>query len=327
MEIKVNLEERRRSRRRKKPDQKFIMFNIHLRTAWHNIRRAPFQALAAVFVLTITFFVTTIVSILLYSTGQVLKYFETRPQIIAFLKDEATLELTSTLQNKLDSDSRVQEVMYVSKEKALEIYKEATSDNPLLSELVSPSIFPASLEISLVDLSFAEEVIGEVKIEDIVDEVGFTASLGGEESISNVVQRLRSVIFYLRVGGGVFAVFLAGTSFLVLLIVIGMRMTARREEVEILDLIGATPGFIRSPILLEAVIYALSGVVIGWLLSLVLVLYATPSILSYFGEISILPRDTLQLFTILGIILTFELFVGLLLALAGSMLAVNRARR
>lgn len=154
------------------------MGNIHLRTAADSVRRSPFQALAAVFVLALTFFVATNLVVLVYSSNNLLKYFETRPQIIAFLKDKVTPEAISALQNKLTSDLRVKDVRYVSKEEALEIYKTATSDNPLLGQLVSPTIFPASLEFSLNDLSHAEEIINEVKKEGIVNDVGFTASLG-----------------------------------------------------------------------------------------------------------------------------------------------------
>lgn len=303
------------------------MANIHLKSALDRIRRSPFQALAAVFVLSITFFVTTILSILVYSSEQTIQYFETRPQVIAFLKDEIVAEEISALQNKLSSDERVKNVYYVSKEEALEIYKKATSDNPLLSELVSPDIFPASLEFSVVDLSFAEVVIDEVKSEDIVDEVGFTANLGGESTLTDVVERLRSITLYLRVGGGVFVSLLLGTSFLVLMIIIGMRITTKRGEIKILDLIGATPSFIRSPIILEALFYALAGVFVGWILALILVLYATPTIISYFGDIPVLPSDTLRLFYIFGIILAGEIVIGLLLALSGSMLAVSRVRK
>lgn len=303
------------------------MVNIHIKSAKDRIRRSPFQALAAMFVLSITFFVATILSVLVYSSGQTIQYFETRPQVIAFLKDEIETEDISTLQNKLSGDERVKNVVYVSKEEALDIYKKATSDNPLLSELVSPDIFPASLEFSLTDLSYAEIVIDEVKNEEIVDEVGFTANLGGESTLTDVVERLRSITWYLRVGGGVFVSLLLGTSFLVLMIIIGMRITTRRDEIKILDLIGATPSFIRSPIILEATIYALGGVLIGWILALVLVLYATPTIISYFGDIPVLPDDTLKLFYIFGIILASEIAIGLLLALGGSMLAVSRVRK
>ncbi len=303
------------------------MKNIHLTTALGYIRRSPFQALAATVVLTLTFFVLTNLSILIYSSGKILKYFETRPQIIAFLKDEATSESISALQNKLNADERIKEVNYVSKEQALNIYKEATSDNPLLSELVSPTIFPASLEFSVSNLSFAQEVIDEVKKEGIVDQVGFTASLGGEKTLSDVVGRLKVISNYLKIGGVVSSIILIGTSLLVLLVIISMRITTRRGEVEILDLIGATPGFIQSPILIEAFIYSLFGVLVGWFFAFIFWLYATPGLISYFGEIPILPKKTLDLLIIFGIILVTELLFGLILSLAGSYLAISRVRK
>ena len=303
------------------------MASIHFKTALDYIRRSPFQALAAIFVLALTFFVATLLSVLVYSSGKALSYFETRPQVIAFLKDDISAERISSFQNTLNRDSRVKDVVYVSKEEALEIYKDATADNPLLSELVSPSIFPASLEFSLTDLNFAEEVINEVKKISIVDQVGFTASLGGESTLGDVVTRLRTITWYIRIGGAVFVGVLVATSLLVLLVIISMRVTTRRGEMEILSLIGATKTFIRSPIIMEALIYAFVGVFLGWILALILVLYATPSIVNYFGEIPVLPRDTGQLFILMGTILAAEMVVGVSLALFGSSLAVSRVRR
>jgi cell division transport system permease protein len=301
--------------------------SIHLRSAWNHITRSPFQALAAFFVLTITFFVITLLTTIVYSSSQVIGYFETRPQIIAFLKEESEQKEISELHNRLQSDGRVKGVTYVSKEEALEIYKNATSDNPLLSELVSPSIFPASLEVSLSDLTFTQEVIDQLKQENIVDQIGFTASLGGEDRLSEAVDRLKSITFYVRIGGGIFATILVGVSFLVLIVIIGMRMTTRRGEIEILELIGATRAFIRSPIILEAIIYGLVGAAAGWLFATVIVLYSTPSLISYFGEIPVLPQDTASLMGLFGIILAGELVMGLLLGLIGSFLAVSRVKR
>lgn len=303
------------------------MSNLHLKTALDYIKRSPFQATAAFFVLTLTFFITTLLSIVVYSSNNLVKYFETRPQVIAFLKDNISSEDVSALQNKLNLDERVKDVSYVSKEEALAIYKEATSDNPLLSELVSPSIFPASLEFSLVDLSQAQDVINEIKTEEIVDQVGFTASLGGESSLDDVVQRLKTVILYVRVGGGVLAGLLFVASFMVLTIIISMRMSTRKGEIEILDLIGATPKFIRSPIIMEAFIYVLFGIIVGWILTLILVLYVSPSLIRYFVNIPILPKQLGNLFALFGIILGIELVIGLGLALFGSLLAISRARK
>ncbi|KKP48240.1 MAG: hypothetical protein UR39_C0001G0035 [Candidatus Woesebacteria bacterium GW2011_GWA1_33_30] len=299
--------------------------SIHTKTAVDSIKRSPFQAISAIFVLGLTFFVATMVAILVFATDKTLTYFETRPQIISFLKDEATPELISALQNKLSSNSRIKNVKYVSKVEALEIYKKATSDNPLLAELVSPSIFPASLEFSVTDLKLAEEVITDVKTEGIVADVGFTANIGGEKSLSDVVGRLKSISTYVRIGGITFVAILGASSFLVLLVIISMRMTTRKNEIEILSLIGATPAFIRSPIVLEAVIYSIIGVLSGWTLALILWLYASPSVISYFGQIPVIPRDPILFFFLFATILGVELLLGVIISLTGSLLAVSRS--
>jgi len=299
----------------------------HLTTSFSYIRRAPFQALAAVSVLTLTFFVATILAVLTYSSNQILKYFETRPQVIVFLKDGVGDADVEGLKEQLANDARVKNLSYVSKEDALGIYKEATADNPLLGELVSPSIFPASLEFSVSDLAFTEEVVNEIRDNEIVDTVSFTANLGSDGSLGDVITRLKSVTYYVRLGGVVVVAALAVTSFLVLMVVIGMRIATRKKEIESLSLIGATGWFIKAPILLEAVNYAVAGVIFGWLLAAVLLLYATPSILDYFGEIPVLPRDSMSFFAILGAVLGVELLIGILLASLGSLAAVGRSLR
>jgi cell division transport system permease protein len=303
------------------------MSNIHLKTAFGYMRRAPFQAAAAVFVLSLTFFVATLVSILAYSSSQLLSYFESRPQVIAFLKDGTSDTQVGDLQHKLAANSIIKDIKYVSKEEALSIYKKATSDNPLLGQLVSPSIFPASLEFSVTDLSFAQSIIDEVKGESIVDSVGFTAAVGGEANLNDVVSRLKTITTYVRLGGIIFTGVLTLASFVVLLITITMRMATRREEIEILNLIGATKSFIRSPIMLEAVIYAAVGVFVGWMLAFIAVLYSAPTLVSYFGEIPILPRDTVGILSVFGIILGAELLGGMILAVSGSLLAISRVRK
>jgi cell division transport system permease protein len=301
--------------------------NIHFKTALDYIRRSPFQALAASFVLTLTFFVATLVSVLVYSSSKLITYFETRPQVIAFLKDTATDTDIANLQHSLENNPKIENVKYVSKEEALSIYKKATSDNPLLGQLVSPSIFPASLEFSVTDLSYAQTAINSVKSESIVDSVGFTAALGGETSLNDVVARLRTITTDVKVGGAIFVGLLAISSLVVLFTIISMRMVGRKEEVEILNLIGATQSFIRSPIIVEAFIYTVFGVILGWAISFIAVLYLAPTVVAYFGEIPILPGSALGIFELFGIILVGELFIGLVLALSGSLLAISRVKK
>ena len=299
--------------------------SIHTKTAIDSIKRSPFQAMSAIFVMALTFFVATTVTILVYASNKSLHYVETRPQVIAFLNKDAGEGEVLALQSKLSSDIRVKEVKYVPKEEALEIYKKATADNPLLAELVSPSIFPASIEFSVTDLTLAQTVISEVGSEKVVDQVGFTANMGSEKSLDDVVNRLKDISTYVRIGGITFVSVLGATSFLVLLVIISMRMTSRKGEIEILSLIGATPSFISRPIILEGVIYSVLGVFTGWILSFILWLYVSPNILSYFGQIPVLPKDPLSFFILFLSILAIELLVGVILALIGTMIAVKRS--
>ncbi|OGM31675.1 hypothetical protein A2803_04570 [Candidatus Woesebacteria bacterium RIFCSPHIGHO2_01_FULL_44_21] len=297
---------------------------LHLKTSFDNIRRAPFQAMAAILVLAVTFFVSTLIAISVFSSHQLLNYFETRPQIIAFLTDDANQEQINELMGRLKSDPRVANLRLISKEEALAIYKEATSDNPLLGELVSPSIFPASIEFSPSDLDQAQEMIELMQDELIVDDIGFTANVGGSAAVGDVIERLRTITYYVRVAGAIAIGVLAVTSFLVLMVVIGMRISMKRDEIESLSLIGATPWFIRAPLVLEAIHYSVMGVVIGWLMASVIVMYASPGIFSYFGDIPILPKASSEFFLMLGAILAGELVIGVFIAIFGSLFSLSR---
>lgn len=301
--------------------------STHFKTAWSYIRRSPFQALSASFVLTLTFFVATVVSVFVYSSSRLLTYFETRPQVIVFIKNDTSETDIANLQHKLEANPHIQNVSYVSKEEALTIYKDATKDNPRLGELVSPSIFPASLEFSVTDLSFTQSTIDEVKGEPIVDSVGFTAALGGEASMNDVIARLKTFTSYVRVGGLGLAGLLLASSLVIIFVITSMRVVGRRDEVEILNLIGATKGFIRSPLVIEAFIYTLFGVILGWAIAFVSVLYLSPTLVNYFAPIPVLPKDVLGIFKLFGAVLGIELLAGSILALSGSLIAVSRVKK
>lgn len=296
----------------------------HLRTAFKHIRRSPYQAISASLIMTITFFVATVLAIIAFASHSLLNYFETRPQVIAFLNNEASAEQVSGLQSKLGTDVRVKDVRYVSKEQALEIYREATSDKPLLSELVSPKVFPASIEFSVSDLNFADELVKELQSNEIVKEVAFTASLGSAKDIGNVVANLRRITDYIRIGGLVILSFLLVSSLMILLVILGMRISIRRDEIQILQLIGATSSFIRAPFIFEGLIYSIIGTVVGWGLASILLLYLAPTLSAFFVNIPVLPSELLQLLTLFGAILGVELLLGILLGTAGSLIAIRR---
>jgi len=300
---------------------------MHFSVSLENMRRSPFQAAAAISTLALAFFVVTLISLVMFVSHQVVTEFEKRPQVIAFLTQDASVQSIDALRMKLEGDPRTTNVRFVTKEEALEIYRSATADNPLLGELVSPSVFPASIEFSLVELSFAQEVVDEISAEPIIDSVGFTANVGSESELGSVIVRLKNIVSAVRIGGVIIAGVLALNSFLVLTVVISLRVTTKRKEIGALSLIGATPGFVRAPILFEALNYAFLGVFIGWFLGAVAVLYSAPAIVGFFGDVTVLPKSISDFLILLFVILGIELLAGLLIAFIGSSLAVSRALR
>ena len=115
---------------------------------WQHLRRNPHQSLAAIVVMLSNFLLITAVVFTLLGLSSVLRFLKTRPEVTAFLKDEVKKEQIDSLLAELKSKEEIKEVRFVSKEQALEIYRQDFSDNPLLLEMVTAEVLPASIEIS-----------------------------------------------------------------------------------------------------------------------------------------------------------------------------------
>ncbi len=119
-----------------------------IKTTVQNIRRSPYQAIAAVIIMTLTFLVVSFFAFLLVGSSRIIQYFESKPQVTVFFRNEAKQEDINSLENKLKEEGRVSSVKFVSKKEALAIYKEQNKNDPLLLDLVTADILPSSLEIS-----------------------------------------------------------------------------------------------------------------------------------------------------------------------------------
>lgn len=283
----------------------------HLKTTWTHIRRSPYKALAAVGIMTLSFFIASVFVLTATGLQTILHYFETRPQVTAFFKDEITTEQAEGLKVKLAKTGKIKDVTYISKEEALEIYREQNKDDPLLLEMVTAKILPASLEVSTVDLSYLKEIAQILQEEPGVEEVIFQ---------EDIVQSLHRWTSALRKVGMVLIGALGLVSFLIILIIIGMKVALHREEIEILQLLGASSWYIRAPFVLEGVFYGLVGAFLGWGISYLCLLYSTLFLVDFLAGMPIFPIPIFFMLLILGV----ELLAGVLIGIFGSLLAVKR---
>ncbi|MBI2599399.1 ABC transporter permease [Candidatus Daviesbacteria bacterium] len=279
--------------------------------AKRNIRRTPFQAIAASMVMFLTFF--ALLTFILLATGSelALKYFESKPQVIAFFKEGTTDQDIQIIENALQQESMVTKTRFVSKQDALQIYRDRNKNDPALLELVTANILPASLEVSTQTPQDLQPIANLLKREPVVSEVIVP---------EDVVQTLVQLTGIIRVIGGSTVGFLMIFALLVVVMIIGFKIRLRRNEIEIMRLLGASSSFIRNPFILEGVFYGVSGAVSAWVLSYALLWYITPLLQQYLGEVELLPVNPIFMLMLLVAAIIVSLVIGGL----GSIFAVRR---
>lgn len=285
--------------------------NKSISYAKRNIRRTPFQAIAAIMVMFLTFLALLIFILLAAGSQTALKYFESKPQVIAFFKEGTTNQDITTIENALHQESKVTSTKYVSKEDALKIYREKNKKDPALLELVTANILPASLEIGTQSPDDLKEIAEILKREPVISEVIVP---------EDVVATLTSLTSIIRIVGLSTVGFLMVFSTLVIVMIIGFKIRLRRGEIEIMRLIGASPSFIRNPFIFEGIFYGLAGGILAWIISWASLWYFTPFLQGYLGEVKLLPVDSMFMLILLGAVVLVSFIIGGL----GSISAVKR---
>lgn len=272
-----------------------------LDATWRHVRRSPYQALAAILVTTLTFFVVSIFTFIIAGSSRIISYFESKPQVTAFFKDEAKREHIEDLRVRLTATGKVSSMRFVSKEEALSIYREQNKDDPLLLDLVTADILPASLEIATVKISDLSSVSEMLKGSPYVQEVIFQ---------KDVVATLTAWTDAIRTIGVGLIVALAIVSVSIMVTIIGIKISQKKEEIEVMRLLGATSWFIRWPFLVEGMLYGVSGAILGWAAATTLLWYATPFLSTFLRGTVALPVPLSFLAGLLGVEFLFALLLG-----------------
>lgn len=109
-------------------------------------------------------------------------------------------------------------------------------------------------------------------------------------------------------------------AWVIILSVIGTRITSRREEISLMQLIGATPGYISAPFVVEGILYGVIGSFVAWGLAYLVILYSTPFFAGFVSQIPGLYPTVVFMLQVLGGAMGLGVTVGAL----GGLLAVRR---
>ncbi|MFU8891008.1 MAG: permease-like cell division protein FtsX [Anaerosomatales bacterium] len=238
-----------------------INVGYFLRESVVNFRRNWVMSLGAVITIYLSLLLVGVSMVLGVIVSEIVQSVEDKVSIQIFLKDGAATEDVEALQGWLLADAMVDTVNYVSKEDALERFKEEMAGSPEIVENIRENPLPASLDVTLTDPRQVQEMVDKIKANETFLKICDRPD-EPEESLKygqQIVDRLFAFTRIIRLIGVVFVAMLAVVSLIFINNTIRLAIYSRRKEIGIMRLVGASNWFIRAPFLLEGVMQSLLG--------------------------------------------------------------------
>lgn len=295
-----------------------------LREAGTHFRRNWSTSLGAVVTIFLSLFIIGVFVLGSLMINNVVGDVESRVTIQAFLSDDAQKDAIKRYSEKLSSEVHVAEVRFKDKDEALAEYKKTmTSKNSVdaIAQLDGQNPLPASLVITLDDPQQVKNVA-----QQIIDDPEFSLiahdTRDPELSVrygQGSVERLFTITNYLRIVGIVLVVLLVFVAFVFINNTIRLSIMARRREISIMRLVGASNGFIRGPFVMEGIIQALIGSFFAILSLEALRFILLPSVIE---SLQFLSLDLAAMIFVKTYLMLAG--IGLVIGLFGSAIAMRR---
>lgn len=289
-----------------------------------SVRRTPYQSFASFLILLFTLFMALFFFNLVSYFNGVLTYFETKPQVTGFFQSNVTETDILKVKRDLESSGQVKEVKYTSKNEALKDYRELNKDNPLLLEMVSSDILPPSLEVYANKPEHLAQIAAFLQKQPGIDEVYYQ---------ENLVNNLLKLTTTLRQVSIVMVSIILIITIVVLMTTTAFKIATKKDEIELLQLLGASKFYIRKPFLAEGIFFGWFSATSAFIIFYALFYFYYPVIKSYMGSIADIPFFGLSGYNIYVwppnlpyFVLTYTLAVlfGMLIGIIGNYLATSK---
>ena len=219
-----------------------------LADAWDEWRSSPGVNLLATLTLAATLALAGLVLLVLANLGRQLEIQREDVRVHVYLREDVGPEARAALTTELAGQPGVASVQFVGKDEALRRYREWAGDLAALSDELETNPLPESLELRLLSGPEVERqgeaILAAVRGNPAVEDVRFDREW---------LARLEALLSLARLGGSGLALAVFGAVIFVMASVLRLAVYARREEIDIMLLVGATPAFVRGPFLVAGV--------------------------------------------------------------------------
>jgi cell division transport system permease protein len=301
---------------------KFLQFFRILQAGSRNFMRNAWLSTAATAVMTITLTIIVISFISNSALTSTIKGVTDKIDVSIYLNDNLTTDQHNNFQRALAADPNVLSVHFRSKEEALADYKAQIVGNQKLLEglQLTGNPLPASFQVKAKDPKHLDSIIlvtNQPQFKSLLDPTAPPSYSGQNKDTINRIVRVSNFFKTTELVASVLFVII---STLIIFNTIRMAIFTRREEIEIMKLVGATNWFIRGPFIFEAALYGIIAAVIAVILSYSLLLGGGPKLGSYVNV-----QSTISFFRSYPmLIILVELVIGIFIGAFSSLLAMSR---
>lgn len=246
-------------------NRKLITLIRIITTGMVNFMRNAWLAIAAMAVMVITLTIVLFSIVANATFNNTIDQITAKIDVSAFLKEGVTQEQVDSFIGKVDALPNVKNTNYISKEEALEKYRQDNANNPDLLSAISQTDnpLPATVQIKPRDLNKLEDIrtfLNKPESKEVVADVSYKADR--KEAIDNITKATN----ILQRAGVVAVLVFAVISVLIIFNTIQMAIFNRRDELTIMRLLGASTWYIRGPFVVESVVYGILSAIISTLL-------------------------------------------------------------
>jgi cell division transport system permease protein len=186
--------------------------------------------------------------------AQVIQSLGRNVEMIVYLSDGVTPERAAQISQVLEKLPGVQQVHPVSQREAYDRLRRSLGDHGDLLDGVEEGLLPRSVEVS-----FKSGIVDVLRVHPVYAKLRGTEGVEDVELMSDWVRRLLQAQRLLRAFGWAIGLLLAGSCVYLVGATIRLGVYARREEIEVLKLVGATDAYVEAPFLLEGLLQGLLG--------------------------------------------------------------------
>lgn len=287
---------------------------------WKQITRAGWTAWASVSVMSLAFLVAIIFGGLAYISNLYISFIESKSNILVFFEEGMDRAIVDDLQAEWINNPKIKSITYTSEDDAYQIYSDYTAvvQKEIYAVLKTKEnkTLPSSLDIQIYSLEDLQALKSELEIDIEEANATLVKTVPTDENLDPAsapktqylysqdptqkpivlkvddesLDQLRQVLYFLRlVGIIVLAILFVGIFFFAFMTV-EFRLQSQMEEIGVMQLVGGSLFFIRSPYVLEGGFYGLMGALIsslmvGGFLLIVFVFNSTSTVAVFLYEI------------------------------------------